>query len=249
MSYSVKELSDLAGVSRRTLHFYDQVGLLTPARNGENGYRLYSDQDLLRLQQILFFRELDFNLDAIRRLVDSPGFDLVAALGSHKRALLTRANRLDRLIQTVDKTVSHLKGVKEMAEKELYEGFSDEKQREYEQEARERWGADNVNASVKRWNAYTPGQREAIKWAGHAILLGIRDHMAEGPESPAVQQLVRAYHMHMGFFYECSLEIFAALGQGYSQDPRFADMYRKNYHEAMPEFLTRAIEHYVAAEQ
>ncbi|HEX7975780.1 MAG TPA: MerR family transcriptional regulator [Anaerolineales bacterium] len=98
MGYTVKQLSGLAGVSARTLHYYDEIGLLHPEQVGQNGYRYYGEGSLLRLQQILFYKELDLSLQEIREILDQPDFDLVRALESHRTALQRRQRRLDRLI-------------------------------------------------------------------------------------------------------------------------------------------------------
>src|SRR5664279_5068738 len=107
MDLTVKRLSKLAGVSVRTLHFYDQIGLLRPGRVGANGYRYYNQAALLRLQQILFYKELGLSLDEIAEVLDRPGFDVAAALADHRRALQERVGRLERLIETVDQTIAY----------------------------------------------------------------------------------------------------------------------------------------------
>ncbi|MFN2140328.1 MAG: MerR family transcriptional regulator, partial [Candidatus Promineifilaceae bacterium] len=106
--YTVSQLAKLAGVSVRTLHHYDEIGLLVPAARSDAGYRLYNEEDLLRLQQILFFRELDFPLDDIRQILDDPAFDSLAALEEHRRLLHERAGRIGRLLNTIDRTIAKL---------------------------------------------------------------------------------------------------------------------------------------------
>jgi len=105
--YTVKQLADLAGVSRRTLHYYDQIGLLVPSSRRDNGYRLYGDGALLKLQQILFFRELGFGLEEINKILSKPDFDAIEALESHKGLLAKKAERLNELLETVDKTIKN----------------------------------------------------------------------------------------------------------------------------------------------
>jgi DNA-binding transcriptional MerR regulator len=244
VAYTVKQLSDLAGVSARTLHFYDQIGLLKPSAHGENGYRYYGEESLLRLQQILFFKELDFSLAEIREIVDRPDFDLMQALGAHRRLLEERAARLRRLILTVDKTMLHLKGELDMSQDEYYEGFSQEKQREYSQEARQRWGEAVVQGSENRWNRLTPEQKAAKQAESDAITRAIVAHMAEGPESPEVQRLIGRMHEGMQFYYDCTYEIFQGLGHMYNEDERFRSMYQKRYHPDLPAFLEQAITYY-----
>ena len=140
MAYTIKQLADLAGVSVRTLHYYDEIGLLAPGAYGENGYRYYDADALLRLQQILFFRELDFRLDEIKAILDRPDFDVRRALETHRVALEEKSARLKQLIETVDKTISRLKGESKMSDQELFGGFDEEKQAQYTEEARKRWG-------------------------------------------------------------------------------------------------------------
>jgi DNA-binding transcriptional MerR regulator len=111
---SIKQLSTLAGVSVRTLHFYDQIGLLTPQRERENNYRFYSRESLIRLQQILFYREMDLSLEQIGRILNDPAFDLISALENHREALTGKVKRLTTLLQTIDNTIRNLKGQKEM---------------------------------------------------------------------------------------------------------------------------------------
>jgi DNA-binding transcriptional MerR regulator len=244
MSYTVKQLSDLAGVTPRTLHYYDEIGLLEPESYGENGYRYYGEEAGLRLQQILFFKELDFSLDEIKEIIDQPEFDVLTALESHRVALQQRLKRIKNLIHTVDKTILHLRGELEMDEKDLYEGFSEEKQQAYEQEARQRWGNQSVDESTKRWNSYSPEQKKAIQASQAAILAELRDHIAEGYDSPAVQRSIQALHENMGYFYECSYERFEGLGHLYNEHPDFIAMYKTKYHPDMPEFLEKAIAYY-----
>jgi DNA-binding transcriptional MerR regulator len=244
MAYTVKHLSDLAGVSARTLHFYDQIGLLKPSSYGDNGYRYYGEEALLRLQQIMFFRELDFSLAEIQEIMDRSGFDILQALGAHRSLLVERAARLDRLIRTIDKTMLHLTGELDMSDNEYYAGFSEEKQKEYAQEARDRYGEEVVQESEHRWNRLTPEQKKARLAQDEALLRSIRDHMAEGPASAEVQRLIGLMHEGVNFFYDCTYEIFQALGHMYNDDRRFRSMYQTRYHPDMPAFLEQAITYY-----
>src|SRR5689334_22230170 len=114
MTYTVKQVADMSGVSVRTLHFYDESGLLKPAHIGANGYRFYEEPQLLILQQILFYRELGFELKRIKRIMDQPDFEKVAALESHRQVLQADQTRTGSLIETIDKTIKHLKGIETM---------------------------------------------------------------------------------------------------------------------------------------
>jgi len=123
MAYTVKQLASISGVSVRTLHFYDETGLLKPAYHGANGYRFYEEPQLLTLQQILFYRELGFELKQIKRILGGADFEQVAALQSHRKVLEEKLNRTRTLIETIDNTIHHLKGTKKMKSEEMFAGF------------------------------------------------------------------------------------------------------------------------------
>jgi DNA-binding transcriptional MerR regulator len=124
MAYTVKQVAAMSGVSVRTLHFYDETGLLEPARTGQNGYRYYEEQQLFTLQQILFYRELGFELRQIRPLLGRPDFQRVDALRSHREALEERLARTRRLLETIDRTIDHLKEGKPMKGEQIFAGFT-----------------------------------------------------------------------------------------------------------------------------
>ena len=240
--YTVKQLSDLAGISPRTLHYYDEIGLLKPATHGDNGYRYYGEDCLPRLQQILFFKELDFSLEEIQAILAQPNFDVVQALQVHRQALLERVERLNRLIQTIDKTTLHLKGQKTLKKKEYFEGFSEEKQKEYEKEIRQKYG-EKAFEGVTDWNSYTPEQKKRIIAESDAIYTDIAAVMDRGYASPEVQQIIARWHQHLRYFYEPSTERLLGLGQMYTEHPEFVAKFRA-IHPDLPEFLNQAIQFY-----
>jgi DNA-binding transcriptional MerR regulator len=244
MTYTVKQLADLAGVSPRTLHYYDEIGLLHRDSTGANGYRYYGREAVLALQQILFYKELDFSLDEIKAILADPDFDVAQALEQHRLALLGRMRRLERLIGTVDKTINHLKGKYAMNNQEYYEGFSEEKQKEYAREARQLWGAEAVDQSEARWASYSPERKKQIFAEGGAIFQALTERIPQGYDSPEVQEYIGRLHAYMGNFYDCTLEIFEGLGHGYNQHPDFIKFYQENYHTEMPAFLEQAISLY-----
>src|SRR5258708_13966947 len=124
MTYTVKQVAAMSGVSVRTLHFYDETGLLKPAYHGANGYRFYEEPQLLTLQEILFYRELGFELKQIERILGRADFEKAAALQSHRKVLQKNLARTRTLIETIDKTIKHLKGTKKMKSEEMFLGFS-----------------------------------------------------------------------------------------------------------------------------
>ena len=138
MSFTVKELAKVSGVTIRTLHWYDEIGLLGPAYHGANGRRLYEEEQLLRLQQILFYRELGFSLSEIQKILMKKDFEVVAALKCHKETLVKRLDETHQLIKTIDKTILHIKGKTKINTEELFYGFDSEKQKAYEKEIKEK---------------------------------------------------------------------------------------------------------------
>jgi DNA-binding transcriptional MerR regulator len=225
--YSIKEMADLAGVSTRTLRYYDQLGLLIPAKTGDNGYRYYDHENLLRLQQVLFYRELDLPLREILLILDGPDFDPLAALKYHRQAITTRVKRLDKLLLTLDKTIGCMQGEIEMSEQEMFDGF-DETQ--YEDEVRERWGdTPQYQESQRKWSSYTPAQKEEIKAEGGRITLRmVTDDSQARPDDPGVQQAVEDYYRYLNkYFYSCEVEFLRGLAEMWVQDPRFAVNYER----------------------
>lgn len=217
---TVREVARLTGVSVRTLHHYHKIGLLLPSRVSGAGYRFYDAPALERLQQILFFRELDFPLGEIRAILDNSSFDRRRALENHRRLLLLRRERLDGLLRLVDDAV---KGEDPVSFAEFDMTPIKKAQEEYAQEARERWGGTAAYAeSRKRTGAYGPDDWAAITKEAEDIYEAFAARMKESPASPQVQALVQAWQDHITrFFYPCSDEILAGLGEMYVADERF----------------------------
>jgi DNA-binding transcriptional MerR regulator len=242
--YTIKKLAEQAGISVRTLHYYDDIGLLKPEFRSANGYRHYGEDALVRLQQILFFRELDFSLDEIKKIVSRPDFSVLEALESHRVLLKKRRQRLDELLTTVDRTVKKLKGKKEMSIKEYYKGFRDEQIEKYRQEVRERWGEKALADSEDRVMKMGKEQWSALQAEGGVIFQAIADNMAKGYDSPEVQAQVKKWRDWLEHFHHYSDEALLGLGRMYSEHPDFAAFYRK-IDKDLPEFFTRAIDYYV----
>ena len=240
---TVKQLSRLAGVSVRTLHYYDEIGLLKPASIGRNNYRYYDEASLLRLQQILFYREIDFDLTQIKQILDDPTFDLVSALQRHRQMLQAKINRLTTLIQTVDATMRHVVGEINMSNTSIFRGFNEAKQKAYEKEAAKLW-PDTVQESVKLWNSYSKDQQQSILAEGDANYAAIAANMDKGPASDEVQALLGRWHQHIRYFYEPSIETLAGLGAMYHDHPDFNATFTA-IDPNLPGFLKQAIAHYV----
>ncbi|HMT20309.1 MAG TPA: MerR family transcriptional regulator [Promineifilum sp.] len=244
MTYTVKQLADLAGVTARTLHYYDEIGLLPPSCVAENGYRRYDDAAVLRLQQVLFYRELGLSLNDIRDALDRPDFDVIGALRSHREALQGRAGRLNHLIHTIDRTLRHLEGQIEMSSKDLFEGFDEETQAGYEQEAAEMYDPQLVAESSRRWKSYTAEDKARVMAEGGAVYRDLAAMIDRDPADATVQAAIGRWHQHLRSFYEPTPDILRGLGQSYTESPEFTAFFAA-MHPDLPDFLRRAIEHYV----
>jgi MerR family transcriptional regulator, thiopeptide resistance regulator len=243
--FTVKQLSKLAGVTPRTLHHYDAIGLLKPTRVGENGYRYYGDKSLLRLQQILLYRELDLPLDDIKKIVGRRDFDVLGALQSHKDALQNQITRLNRLLVTVDNTIQHLKGDKPMSDKGLFEGFSEEQQEKYALEAEQLYDPETVRESNRKWKAYSAAKKEAVLAEGKAVYVDMIAAMPKGADSAEVQAIVERWRKHMDYFWTPNLDQLLSLAEGYNNDPRFKANFDK-MHPQLAGFMLEAVKVYVA---
>lgn len=241
--YAVKKLAEMAGVSVRTLHHYDRIGLLQPSVRTEAGYRLYGEKELLRLQQILFYKEMDFELKTIADLLDDPDFDMVAALQRHKQSLLQRKERIATLLETLDKTIDHLENKQKMKPEDLYKGLPKEQAQAWRKEAMERW-PDQVKHSEEQLLKLSPqefetlGKNFAANWEQLAAITG------KDPHSPEVQRLISDhYHFIRQFWGKPEGDITAAykgLGDLYATDERYTSS-----NPAFGAFLQKAM-HYFA---
>jgi len=245
MEYTVKQLSRLAGVSVRTLHYYDEISILKPSMIGSNGYRYYRDEALIYLQQILFYRELGLSLDNIRRIMENPEFDIKSALDSHKKALRDRIIHLEGLIQTVDDTLLHLKGNKEMTNKQLFSAFSDEEQDKYAHEAEKIYDPETVKASNRLWNSYSSEKKTQILDEGNQVYKDMLAAMPLGAQSAEVQACVERWRKHMDYFWTPSLFQLVGLAENYNNQPGF----KANFDKIDPRlaaFMLEAVKIYVS---
>lgn len=246
--YKVKEVSEFAGVSVRTLHHYDNIGLLHPDAVTEVGYRLYSDENLEKLQQILFFREIGFPLEEIKRILDRPDFDRKITLKAHREMLLEKKNRLDQMLQTLNTTLESLKGGRKMGNKEMFKGLSmkeiKDHQAKYAEETREKYGKEMTETVEKRTSAYSENDWSDIQAQTNEIYYRIIDNMAKGPADAEVQTAVGEWRQLItDRYYDCTIEIFRGLGDLYVSDERFTKNLNK-YHENFAPFLKEAINVY-----
>ncbi|MBB6451160.1 DNA-binding transcriptional MerR regulator [Geomicrobium halophilum] len=219
----VKEVADLVGISVRTLHHYDDIGLLTPEKTTEAGYRLYSSENLETLQQILFFRALDFPLKQIRDIVQSPSFDQEEALLMHRKMLLAKRQNLDQMIKTIDKSLQHVKGEVEMTDKEKFAGFDFIKNNAYEKEARERWGDEAVDQSNEAIANMSDKKQEALNTEINQLYRDLAAICHNPPDSPKAQSLIHEWYRLLNEIGDYSMDAFKGLGELYVSDERFTN--------------------------
>jgi DNA-binding transcriptional MerR regulator len=242
MAYAVKELAKLSGVTVRTLHFYDKVGLLKPAYYGANAYRFYEEKQLLLLQQILFYRELGFELKEIQRLLGRGDFDKIAALKSHRKLLQKSVARTRELINTIDHTLQHLEGKKKMKHAQLFRGFDAKKQAAYEKQLIDRYGDDmregiaESRRKVKDWTKQD-WERSGKEWDG--ICTGLVAAMKNGAESDEAQGLIRRHYEWLKQFWTPNRESYT----GHSQFILETELRKRydTYHPQLAEFMVSAM--------
>ena len=242
--YSVKQLSEMAGVSIRTLHHYDRVGLLNPAFRSEKGYRFYGKRELLQLQQILFYKELDFPLKEIGEIINNPSFDLIAALEFHKKQLKLRSKRIRELLTTIEKTIIELKTKNEvMKDHEIYKGFSEEQMKSMRSEVAQRWGKDKLLEAENRIRNMGQKGWDDTKKKGEEISQLLADLMDLPPSATKVQEAIDLHHQYTNQFFDVTLEGYRGLGKMYVEDERFKKYY-ENYRPNLASFIQVAINIY-----
>lgn len=241
----VGDVAGLAGVSVRTLHHYDELGLLRPSRRSESGYRLYTDADLERLQQILFYKELGLGLEQIGEIMNAPDFDRRAALLEQRRLLAAQVLRLKATLQLVDKTLASIKGGYPMTKEEMFEVFGGFDPTQYEAEVKGRWGdTDAYKESVKRSARYTKTDWERFAAESEEISLAIAALMDEGvpPTDERAMDAVERHRLQINhWFYPCSRQMHAELGKMYVADERFRKTY-EDIRTGMAQYVCDAIQ-------
>lgn len=249
MEYTVNRLSQLAGISIRTLHYYDEIGLLKPSMVKNNGYRYYKEAELIRLQQILFFRELEFSLEDIKRILGRPQFSVIESLRDQKKLMRLKKDRLETLINSIDNTIKRMNNNQKMNDNELYDAFKDDEVKQYQDEVKERWGnTDAYKQSMKKVSKLTKVEMEKLKADGKKHTQAIADAMDKGIADPHVQTLIKQSHEGVNFFYDCSYEMFRNLGKMYVDDPRFAATYEK-VRPGLAVFMRDAIAYYCDSQE
>ncbi|WP_071396254.1 MerR family transcriptional regulator [Bacillus tuaregi] len=251
MEYTVQKLAKLAGVSTRTLRYYDEIGILKPARINSSGYRIYGQAEVDTLQQILFFRELGLELNNIKEVVTDPNFDGTKALRDHLQKLLEKRKQLDLLIENVNKTIASKEGRITMANKEKFEGFKkkmiEENEKKYGEEIRQKYGEKTVNKSNEKFMNMSQEEYEKVT----TLEKQLHETLAEAfaTDDPAGELAQKAADLHKQwlcfYWHEYNKEAHAGLAQMYVDDKRFKAYYDKNQ-PGIAEFLRDAINIYTS---
>lgn len=246
MEYTVQKLSRMAGISTRALRYYDEIGILKPARINSSGYRIYGQREVDRLQQILFYRELGLSLESIKDIVTAPSFDGAKALREHRAKLLEKREQLDLLIANVDKTIAATEGRSKMSDQEKFEGFKqkliDDNEKKYGREVRAKYGDEVVNKSNAKLKNMTQAEYEEINRLRNEIDETLQAAFQTGdPASELAQKAVDLHRQWLSFYWDgYTKEAHAGVAQMYVDDERF----RAYYDQKQPgtaEFLRDAI--------
>ena len=231
MEYTVQKLARMAGISSRTLRYYDEIGLLRPSRINSSGYRIYGQKEVDRLQQILFYRELGVSLEDIRDIITGPAFSAAGALREHREKLLAKREQLDLLIANVEKTISAEEGRFKMSDKEKFEGFKqkviDENERKYGKEIREKYGDEQVDRSNQKVKNMTKEQYAQVEKLGEDVITTLEKAFATGdPAGELAQQAADLHRQWLTFFWDSyTKEAHAGVAQMYVDDERFTAYY------------------------
>ena len=201
MEYTVQKLGRMAGISTRTLRYYDEIGILKPARINSSGYRIYGKAEVDRLQQVLFYRELGVSLERILDIIASPAFDSTYALREHREKLLTKREQLDLLIANIDKTIEASEGRMAMADKEKFEGFKqkmiDENEKKYGEEVRAKYGDEQVDKSNKKVLGMTDKQYAEVEKLSIDVLATLKEAFKTGDPAGELAQRAADLHRHV----------------------------------------------------
>ncbi|MEG1407507.1 MAG: MerR family transcriptional regulator [Ruthenibacterium sp.] len=244
MNLKINEVAKRTGITVRTLHYYDEINLLAPSKVSDAGYRMYDEDALCVLQQILFFKELDFSLSDIKAIITNPQYDKTEALKKQKILLLQQKKRLDRLLTLVDDTI---KGESNMNFDAFDKSEMEACKEKYAAEVKERWGGtDAYKESEAKTNNYDAKQWKMLDDEGAALLKSFGEQRMNAPDSEAAQKLVAQWQAYItANFYHCTDEILGCLGQMYVGDVRFTENIDKNKNGTAA-FMAKAIAVYCA---
>ncbi len=234
MEYTVQKLANLAGISSRTLRYYDKIEILKPARINSSGYRIYGQKEIEQLQQILFYKELGISLEGIKEIVTAPFFDRQAALIEHRKNLLAKRIQLDRLLSNVDKTIAESEGGIKMKDRERFDGFKEElirnNEKKYGKEIRAKYGDKEIDQSNKILRGLTEEQYKQLEELSDDIMVKLKEAFKTGnPAGELGQQVANLHKEWLGYSWPSyTKEAHAGLAQMYVDDERFTAYYDKD---------------------
>ena len=231
MEYTIKKLAEMAGISTRTLRYYDEIGLLKPCRVNSSGYRIYGEKEVDILQQILLYRSMDIRLEEIENIISNSSFDICQSLIKHRENLISRRNQLDQLILTVEKTIEYKKGEISMSNKEKFEGFKkeslEENERKYGKEIRDKYGKETVEASNKKFMNMNEEDFNKMNKVEESIFNGLLEVVNTGDlESNVAKEVYENHKKWLSFTWPSySKEAHIGLAEMYVADERFTKYY------------------------
>ncbi|WP_346887330.1 MerR family transcriptional regulator [Clostridium sp. UBA1056] len=246
MEYTVQKLGKLAGISTRTLRYYDEIGILKPARVNSSGYRIYGQEEVDKLQQILFYRELGVSLTDIKNIINESSFDRFNALVEHRQKLLEKRNQIDLLIANVEKTIATKRGGIKMSNKEKFEGFKqkliDENEKKYGKEIRGKYGEEEINKSNAKLKGMSEKEYAEVANLAEEVMSTLEAAFKTGDPSGELAQKTAELHRKWISYYwsSYSKEAHAGLAQMYVDDERFTAYYDAKQ-PGMAAFLRDAI--------
>ncbi|MFS0749246.1 MerR family transcriptional regulator [Oceanobacillus sp. 1P07AA] len=247
MDYTVKQVADISGVSARTLRYYDQINLLSPKMVNDSGYRIYGEEEINRLQQILLYRSMGMKLNQIQYVLDDSTFDIHIALEEHRKQLLAQREQIDHLLLTVDKTIRYQKGELNMSNKEKFEGFKQERLEENEkvfgEEIRQKYGEETVDASNQQWMNMGEEDFEKMQEIENELFTTL-DHLFQSKDLDS-KEAKQVYDLHKNWLMfswsEYSAEAHKGLAEMYVADDRFRKYYNEKADKEIVELLRDVI--------
>ncbi len=237
----INEVAKVSGVSSRTLHYYDEIGLLKPTKL-ENGYRVYTENDLDKLQQILFYKFLGFKLSKISEILNNKSNKL-EILEEQRQLILKEKSRYEQILNTIENTIKSHKGERNMSIEEKFSGFKLEDVRKYEQSAKEKYGEEVIEEAKNRQK----GKEDIVNEKFNSVFRELAECKRLGLElsDDKVQEQVDRLYSHLREYgFDCTIEVFSYIGKGYSTNPEFKNNIDR-FGEGVAEYISKAIEYYV----
>lgn len=241
--YLANRVSEMSGVSVRTLHYYDEIGLLSPQKN-ENGYRYYSEEDMSILQMILFYKYLGFSLKQIKELLKKGEGELLPHLRKQLLLMQHEKERLLTLIETLKKTIEFQERRIRMSTKEKFKGFTYEDNQKYKQAAIDLYGEDVIEKAVERQK----GKEQEMADGFNRIFFEFAENMSNGIKAISEEnvELSKKLHEHLcKYSFDCSKDVFSSIGRGYVQNAEFKNNLDK-FGEGTAQYVCDAIQQYVS---